>query len=48
MERRGESFKGIAEDVNTFGPKTPLAFVVGAGPDENKPTDNLCRRGGFV
>jgi hypothetical protein len=34
--------------VNIFGPKTPLVFVVDAGPDENKFTDNLCRRGGFV
>jgi hypothetical protein len=48
IERDGESLIGTAEEVNIFGPKTLLVFVVDAGPDENKPTDNLCRRGGFV
>jgi hypothetical protein len=48
MDGRGESLVGITGVVNIFGPKTLLVFVVDAGPDENKFTDNLCRRGGFV
>jgi hypothetical protein len=34
--------------VNEFGPKVVLVFVVEEGPDENRLTDNLCRRGGLV